>query len=201
MKSHAIQDPFCSSHIYYSHCDNDVRSEFDDIAIMLCPDGFDRVPEMDELYTTAQDAVGSDMVFETPHIDGPFGFLPFTLYRCIFAIKGSDAIETVVFPRKNVHDGKKVTLKDNEFIMFDYNKDLHYITKKNDSSIERVVMKLHFVKKQPYYKVFAFANYMWNSFARILFNISKQPKTMSKRILSYVINSTTCVYSFTSSFY
>lgn len=184
-----------SSHTYYSGLDLKRQCEFDDIANKLCPEGYERVLGMDELYATASDASGSDMVFETPHIDGPFGLLPFTLIRCVYAIKGSDSIETVVYPRKNVHDGRHAVLKDSEHIMFDYNRDTHYIVNNNpEKVVDRQVMKLHFVKKQRFSKAFALANTGWNTFARIIFDISKKPKNKVERILSVVINGVTQAY-------
>lgn len=184
-----------STHAYYSELELKRQCEFDDIANKLCPDGYDRVTGMDELYTTASDASGSDVVFQTPHIDGPFGLLPFTLLRCVYAIKGSDAIETIVYPRKGVHEGRHVVLKDGEHIMFDYNRDTHYIVnKKPDEPVDRQVMKLHFVKKQRFSKAFALANTGWNTFARIIFNISKKPQNPVERALSVVINGVTQAY-------
>lgn len=184
-----------STHTYYSELDLKRKCEFDEIANKLLPEGYDRVLGMDELYSTASAGEGSDLVFETPHIDGPFGLLPFTLIRCVYAIKGSDAIETIVYPRKNVHEGNHAVLKDTEHIMFDYNKDTHYIVNnKPDEPVERQVMKLHFVKKQRFSKAFALANTGWNTFARIIFNISKKPKNPVERALSVVINGVTQAY-------
>jgi len=189
-----------SNHTYYSECTDDVRLMFDDIADMLCPKGYERVTSMDELYITASSSKGSDMVFETPHIDGPFGLLPFTLLRCVYAIKGSDAVETIIYPRKGVHDGHNVVLKDGQHIMFDYNRDTHYITNSEIGHIDRQVLKLHFVKKQSCSRTFALANAGWNTFARIIFNISKKPKNKVERILSVVINGVTQAYPNVSSY-
>ena len=184
-----------STHAWYSDLDLESQIRFDDIARKLCPEGFDRVRWMDELYTTATCAEGSDIVFETPHIDGPFGLLPFTLYRCVYAIKGSDAIETIVYPRKGIHDGRQVVLKDGEHIMFDYNRDVHYIANnKPDECVDRQVMKLHFVKKQRFYRAFAAANAGWNTIARAMFNISKKPKNSVERVIAVVINGVTQAY-------
>lgn len=183
-----------STHTWYSSLDLATQVKFDDIAAKLCPEGFDRVRSMDELYTTATSAEGSDMVFETPHIDGPFGLLPFTLYRCVYAIKGSDAIETIVYPRR-IHDGRQVVLKDGEHIMFDYNRDVHYIVNKApDEAVDRQVMKLHFVKKQRFYRAFAAANAGWNVLARAMFNVSKNPKNGVERVLAAIINGITRAY-------
>ena len=190
-----------STHVYYNALDLKKQCEFDEIADKLCPEGYDRVTGMDELYTTASAGEGSDLVFETPHIDGPFGLLPFTLLRCVYAIKGSDAIETIVYPRKGVHEGRHVVLKDSEHIMFDYNRDTHYIVNnKPDEPVDRQVLKIHFVKKQRFSKAFALANTGWNTFARIIFNISKKPKNPVERALSVVINGVTQIYPSVSSY-
>lgn len=184
-----------STHSWYSALDLETQVKFDDVAARLCPTGFDRVRSMDELYTTAACADGSDMVFETPHIDGPFGLLPFTVIRCVYAMKGSDAVETIVYPRKGTHEGRQVVLKDGEHIMFDYNRDVHYIANiKPDEPVDRQVMKLHFVKKQRFYRAFAAANAAWNTIARAMFNISKKPKNSAERVLAAVINGVTRAY-------
>lgn len=183
-----VNSQLTSYHKYYNSCDPEIKFEIDEIANQLIPDGYARVKAMDELYITAKDATGSDLVFETPHIDGPFGFLPFKLYRCVFAVSGSNAIETCF----NSNDD--IILKDSDHLMFDYNRDLHYIRKIGVMENDRIVIKLHFVRKQSFYRVFALLNIIWNSFARFLFNKSKNPHTIVDSILAYVINTTTYYY-------
>lgn len=182
-----VNSQLTSYHEYYINCDPEIKYEIDEIAHKLKPEGYIRVKGMDEVYITAKDATGSDLVFETPHIDGPFGFLPFKLLRCIFAVSGSNAIETC-FTDKNI------ILKDDENLMFDYNRDLHYIRKIGVMENDRIVVKLHFVKKQAFYKAFVLLNVLWNSFARFIFNKSKNPQTRSESILAYIINTTTHYY-------
>lgn len=177
-----------SFHEYYNKCDPEIKFEIDEIADKIIPEGYARVKAMDELYITAKDASGSDLVFETPHIDGPFGFLPFKLLRCVYAVFGSDAIETCF------KDGDDIVLKDNEHLMFDYNRDVHYIRKIGDMNNDRIVIKLHFVRKQLLYRVFALLNIIWNSSARFIFNNSKDPQTIGESILAFIINTTTHYY-------
>lgn len=182
-----VNSQLTSYHEYYINCDPEIKYEIDEIAHKLKPEGYTRVKGMDEVYITAKDATGSDLVFETPHIDGPFGFLPFKLLRCIFAVSGSNAIETCL-------TDKNIVLKDNEHLMFDYNRDLHYIRKIGVMENDRIVVKLHFVKKQAFYKAFVILNLLWNSFARFIFNKSKNPQTRSESILADIINTTTHYY-------
>ena len=108
-----------SYHQYYNKCDPEIKYEIDEIADKIIPEGYTRVKAMDELYITAKDATGSDLVFETPHIDGPFGFLPFKLLRCVFAVSGSDAIETCF------KDSDGIVLKDSEHLIIEMNDKFH----------------------------------------------------------------------------
>lgn len=183
-----------SVHVYYEHCDANMKLQIDKIAEEVCPSGYLRVKGMDEMYTIAKTPSGSDNVFETPHIDGPFGFMPFTLIRCVYAIKGSPNVETIIHPRPGAHDGKRVTLDDGEHLMIDYNRDKHHVVYNGDN-IERHVVKLHFVKEQKLCMVYAMLNTYWNTFARYIFEKSKTPKTFYQRILSNIINKTTVEFS------
>ena len=83
-----VNSELTSYHKYYNSCDPEIKFEIDEISDKLIPDGYTRVKAMDELYITAKDATGSDLVFETPPIDVTFGFLPFKLLRCVFAVSG-----------------------------------------------------------------------------------------------------------------
>jgi len=103
----------------------------------------DPIDEMNELYISCIGAAGSDKVFESKHIDGPFCILPFcTVVRTIVAIKGNSSIFTH-FPMFH----KKYNLLSNEFIIFDYNRHIHYIEK--DTIIcddtDRIILKLHYI--------------------------------------------------------
>lgn len=175
-----------SKHTYYHMCPREVRADMDAVAARLIPDGHSRVPHMDELYVTSKDekTIGSDVVFETPHVDGPFAFFPHTLYRCVYAVKGSPHVET------RVRDSS-VVLRDGDHVMFDYNRDPHHIVK-HERDVERVVYKLHFVNNGTRgWFFFAVANALWNAAARILFLASIRPKNPVQRALAWVVNSTT----------
>ena len=176
-------------HMFYSECDPTLKSLFDSKSKELCPEGFEPVTGMDEYYVSSMNPQGSDKVFETAHVDGPFGALPFTLLRCVYVIQPNDRVMTTI-----CKEGSMILKKD-EHVFFDYNRDVHYITylDGNDTT-DRIVLKLHFVRKQKYYKIFTKANVLWNTFARYIFVYSKTPETMFQNMLANIINGTTKLY-------
>jgi hypothetical protein len=178
-------------HVFYKECSDDYKTQIDNIVKKLCPIDYENVPEMNELYITAINPKGSDQVFETPHLDGPFAFFPNTLLRCIYVLKENKNVITVI-PCQNYEH----SLNTDEHVMFDYNRDVHYIKYKNNcDNNTRTVFKLHFVKKEKYYTIFKNLNILWNTFARYIFLKSKNPTTITEQILSVIINKTTIIYS------
>jgi len=178
-----------TTHTYYNDLSELDKIKFDYNAENICPDGYDRVQEMDEWYKSSLKPLGSDKVFETPHLDGPYGLLPYTLLRCIYVIHGNKSVCTVV-------NGRGRVLTDGEHLMFDYNRDVHYIDRLKDVHDEndRIVYKIHYVKKQFGYKMFAHLNIIWNTYARKAFNKSRIPNTFYEKCISKLINSGTRVY-------
>lgn len=180
-------------HSFYNGCEPDIKSLIDVKRFELCPPGYENVPSMDEYYIASLSPDGSDNVFEKAHVDGPFAFMKsFKLLRCIYVIQENDKVMTTI-----CHEGISKVLQTGEHSMFDYNKDVHYITylpfiKDNR---DRSVLKLHFVRKDKYYKIFAFMNSTWNSFARYIFIKSKTPHTVFEHLLANIINQTTKTYS------
>ena len=63
-----------TTHIYYNDLSGSDKVMFDYNAENICPDGYERVPEMDEWYKSSLKPLGSDRVFETPHLDGPYDY-------------------------------------------------------------------------------------------------------------------------------
>lgn len=129
------------------------------------------ISEMNELYFSVIDADGSDKVFETNHLDGPFFLLPFcNVYRSVVTLKGNRSIITR-FPNTNMY----INLLENEYSIFDYNREPHYIFKSliEDDSI-RIVLKLHYIVCPPFLPSFVVTFYKWlhhtyNAFFRFLF--------------------------------
>jgi len=147
---------------------------------------------MNEIYITAIGSVGSDRVFETEHLDGPFFFLPFcTVLRCVFALRGNKSIITK-FPEANM----QVVLHTNKFVAFDYNRDAHFIWK--DPNIhdngKRILLKLHYLvvpryMPRPIVNLYKNVHTRYNQFMRRLF-LESQKETA----LSDVVNNGTKFY-------
>jgi hypothetical protein len=154
----------------------------------------DSIDEMNELYISCIGADGSDKVFETQHIDGPFVLLPFCkVFRTIVAIQGNSSIITE-FPLKNT----AYSILDYEFLAFDYNRDLHFIWKDSNISDEksRIILKLHYIitPKFIHPKIVLFYKWLhvkYNSTMRTLFLNSQ-----SNNRLSVIINNGTLCYAF-----
>lgn len=149
---------------------------------------------MNEIYITAIGAVGSDRVFETEHLDGPFFFLPFcTVLRCVLAVRGNKSTVTE-FPAACI----SVVLDTNEFVAFDYNRDSHYIWKDMniDDNGKRILLKLHYLVvaqfvPRPIVNLYKKVHTRYNQFMRRLF-LESQKETA----LSNVVNNGTKVYCF-----
>ena len=145
------------------------------------------ISEMNELYISSIGAGGSDKVFETDHLDGPFFFLPFCkVYRCIACINANSSIYTS-FPIT----GEKYFLQKNEFLAFDYNRDVHSICQdlsiKDDSS--RILLKLHYIVYPTYLPMFVVHFYKnlhvkYNNFMRYMFIHSQIPGKESEHSLT-----------------
>ena len=174
-------------HQYYKDCDEDIKTLFEIKNMELCPDGYEPVHSMNEYYVSTFEAKGSDEVFEKMHVDGPFGFMPFQLLRCIVVLEPNSRVITNI-PSQDFSRA----LKREEHVMFDYNRDLHYIfIADGEETSPRVVLKLHYVRKQDYYKLFVLLCVIWNTFARFIFIASKNPVTWYQKATAFVINRTT----------
>jgi len=179
-------------HCYYKNCDEDMKKYIDIKNMEICPNDYEPVIQMNEVYMTTFEAEGSDQVFETAHVDGPFGFMPNSLLRCIYVIEPNERVITTI-PSKNISK----SLKRNEYILFDYNRDLHYIFHTDgDNDDTRVVLKLHFVKIERFYKIFKFMCIYWNYIARYMFLLSQKPNTIFEKTVSILINKITQYYSY-----
>ena len=151
------------------------------------------VDEMNEVYVSSIGSNGSDMVFETPHIDGPFGFVPGTiLFRCLVVVQGNSSVSTH-FP----HDDKVFNLDTRDILMFDYNRDVHYIRHDGSSSDtrRRVLLKIHYaVVPRVASSIFARMNSLYNTLARQNFVRTQDPKTIFAKFNSFFINTITKIY-------
>ena len=140
------------------------------------------IEDMDEIYVSANTRIenSSDTVFYNKHIDGPYYLFPFcSVYRCIYAVNKNINIETYI-DRTN----EKFTLSRGDCLIFDFNKEIHYIKKniqrrisfdtdtthsesdtnsdtESDTSSEgnedmhRITLKIHYITYPKYFKYFA----------------------------------------------
>lgn len=172
-------------HLFYHECQYETKELFDKKCLEICPENYEPVFEMNEFYITKNKGKGSDLVFETPHVDGPFCLIPGILLRCIYVIKGNESVITHI---PNQHFCK--SLKDDEYCMFDYHRDVHWIEIKQNTELNpRIVLKLHFIEKN--HKVLKFLSIYYNTFARFLFINS-----IDKNLLSTLINFITNLFTF-----
>lgn len=152
------------------------------------------IDEMNELYISCIGANGSDKVFETQHIDGPFYLLPFCkVMRTVLAIQGNSSIITE-FPLLKMG----TVLLNNEFLAFDYNSDIHFIWQ--DSSVndenKRIILKLHYIITPAFFHprivtVYKWLHFKYNSTMRTLFLNSQ-----ANNRLSIFINNGTVWYAY-----
>ncbi|GAA1860451.1 methyltransferase [Asanoa iriomotensis] len=154
------------------------------------------VDGMNEVYVSNMGAKGSDNAFLQHHIDGPFGVLPFmTLLRCLVVVRGNDRVATIF-----AADRRANTLRTGQFCWFDYNRDIHHITKTGDDLLEdsRICLKVHYAVAprwlSPFHGLFAGWNETYNRRARQLFLASKNPQSAIGRFLGAVVNVGTFLY-------
>lgn len=153
--------------------------------------------DMNELYVSCVSKTGSDKVFVTRHVDGPYYLFPgCNLLRVLFVIDGNSNVYTI-FP----DDDNEISLKKCELLGFDYNRDIHYIEKREDYKDNkiRIILKLHYVVVPNYLSFVGntcrICNEKYNDIARYNFNKSKNPVTFHEKFISKLINITTKSYS------
>ena len=105
---------------------------------------------MNELYVTGPPKQStSDTVFYMGHVDGPWAVFPGArLYRCMLAASPNRQV-TTHFPMCGTayHEPEGHRLESGDAVAFDFNRELHYITREADpeQNEPRVNLKLHFV--------------------------------------------------------
>jgi hypothetical protein len=150
------------------------------------------INKMNEIYISCIGSQGSDRVFETPHIDGIYFFLPFcVVYRCVFAIQGNDSIVTS-FPTRDI----KCTLHDDNYCAFDYNREIHYIYQNEEAcDKQRILIKLHYISCPRFLPLFIVNFYRllhsnYNSFMRNIFLKSQHKNSW----LAFIVNNGTVFF-------
>ena len=147
---------------------------------------------MNELYISINNSnkKNSDRVFFSKHIDGPFGFFPFcSVYRTLIGCNDNNFIITH-FPLKK----QDICICKNDLLAFDYNKEIHYISLKNNllkNPSKRTVLKLHYVVYPIGLDILAYLLLVlceyYNTIARYAFINTLQPKSISSNLLNNTI--------------
>ena len=156
------------------------------------------VQPMNEIYVTAvgsKSDINSDAVFYTPHVDGPYWWLPgVSLYRVLVAVTDNRVVRT----RFNLqHETQDCVLDLYGVLGFDYNRELHWIDHvPGQSNVERrSLVKLHFVVYPKgwtrYGKWGSHLNSAYNTWARGNFLRTLRPSTAYEFVLAWWIWLTT----------
>jgi len=164
----------------------------------------DTIDGMNEVYVASMGAKGSDKVFETDHIDGPFFFLPFcTVYRVVVGVSKNNYVYTKFPILKD-----EIKIDKYHFAAFDYNKDIHSVYIKDpleyNENEKRIVLKLHYIKYWKYLprQIVIFYKYIhvaYNSIMRNMFLYSQLSSSPNNRkwlpwLVATIINGGTIFY-------
>jgi Phospholipid methyltransferase len=153
------------------------------------------VQGMNEIYVTAVGAkksINSDAVFYTPHVDGPYWFLPgASLYRVLVGLTPNQMVRT----RFNLqHESQDQVLDMYGVVGFDYNRELHWIDHVPDApknAERRSVLKLHFIVYPRgwvrYGQFCAHVNAVYNTWARGNFLTTLRPKGLYEYAMAWWI--------------
>ena len=198
-----IRDQTKTSHWWYSDVSNELQKYFDILNMKVIKYisashkayNVKKIDEMNEIYVSSNASsvvMNSDSVFYNKHIDGPYYLFPFcSVYRCILALNENENI-TTSFPSTN----KNYTLSNGEFVAFDFNRDIHYISSKNMlTKFPRVTLKLHYLVYPKYLYYFAMIlyklNVQYDKRARDFFLYTLTPYTLLQKASSIIVNFTT----------
>jgi hypothetical protein len=162
-------------------------------------DNIDLLNDMNEIYITSpvtkKDSMTSDSIFYIKHIDGPYYLMPFaTCYRMIIGLDNNTNVSTC-FPMNN----KTTKVKKGDVVLFDYNRDTHYIYTDSDESEElRVVLKVHYCiyPKWALYigKLLGYLCISYNERARNLFLYTLITNDKLKKHIAYIMVMATKLY-------
>lgn len=155
---------------------------------------------MNELYVTGPvKKMTSDTVFYMPHVDGPWSVFPFaTVYRCMVAASPNDRVRTH-YPMMGVEydPAPYHTLSTGDALSFDFNRELHYITRTEGTlpPCNRINLKLHFVTYpkwlRPYGRLLARMTTWYDIKARQLFLETIKPTTLWEKFKAFQVLAST----------
>ena len=151
---------------------------------------------MNELYVSAAGAPStttSDTVFYTPHVDGPFWWLPgASVLRVLVGLTPNTLVRT-----RFVHDAAfDRVLDEGQALGFDYNRDLHWIDHTDTPNEQRrALLKLHYVVYPKgwvrYGRTVAWLNERYNAWARGNFQRTLEVASVLAQTNAWWIVSTT----------
>ena len=213
-----------SQHWWYESLPDTIQKSFDKIAhnsnIKKMFDSLfhssqymiDVLPEMNEIYVTGPERenenVNSDRVFYTPHLDGPFYWIPFvSVYRCIIGLNQNDKIMTH-FPNSDI----KIRVKTGDVLAFDFNREIHYIYDQTLTSftpfriehniskdMPRITIKSHYCIYPKHMAAFGKRicdlNVKYDQAFRNLFLKTIKPETIWEKIFGTMVLSGTNIYA------
>ena len=162
----------------------------------------EELTEMNELYITgeerANENMNSDHVFYTPHLDGPFYFLPFTsVYRSIIGVNDNNNIITY-FPVSKT----RTRVETGDVLAFDFNREIHYIYNQHkQSDAPRITIKAHYCIYPKYIKwlgkQMCALNVHYNRLFRLLFLKTIAPTNGLELLFGKLVVFGTNVYVYT----
>jgi len=166
------------------------------------------VEGMNEIYVSGpprdDEALNSDHVFYSRHVDGPLGFIPYvSVYRCIVGMDRNMMI-TTHFPIA----GLSHNATNGDVLGFDFNREIHYISmdpsKKDISDEFRVVLKLHYCVYPrilaPLGWIMHALNVRYNQAFRALFLKTINPVTPYEHFLAWNVVFNTALFDFIETF-
>lgn len=193
------EDQTKTTHWWYTNISNELKKSYDVLnskVMKMIKNKFSKmnviqIDEMNEIYVSSNTnhIYNSDNVFYSKHIDGPYYLFPFcSVYRTILSLNENQNI-TTIFPTIN----KNYTLTNGEFVSFDFNRDIHYISSKNKVADKpRVTLKLHYLIYPKYMYPLAMIlyklNVMYDRHARELFLYTLSPSTKQQKMSSIFVN-------------
>lgn len=164
---------------------------------------------MNELYVTGPPKqISSDTVFYMGHVDGPWAVFPGArLYRCMVAASPNAEVTTHYPMSGTGYDRPEgFRLEDGDAVAFDFNRELHYITRSAArlQSEPRVNLKLHFVaypKALPWYgRLLAKLTTWYDIRARNLFLQTINPNRWFARVQAQWVLAWTKIFELTVRF-
>lgn len=162
-------------------------------------DSIDILNDMNEIYITSptskKDSMTLDSIFYIKHIDGPYYLIPFaSCYRMIIGLDNNTNVSTC-FPMNN----ETIKVKKGDVVLFDYNRDTHYIYTDSDNSDGlRVVLKVHYcvypISALYFGKLLGYLCILYNKYARNMFIYTLITNESYKKCISNIMIITTKLY-------